>query len=140
MRVRFLTEPQLRPTGDGEQWELLDDFVVLIEDDSTAPAPGLRTIVVPGGFATDLASVPRLPGAYLLFAGRARRSAILHDWLYEQRYSRAWADAVFRAAMAAEDVGPASRWAMWAGVRLGGASIYADRAPADDTPEHYRPQ
>ncbi len=140
MHVRFLTEPQLRPTGHGAQWELLDDFVVLIEDDATIPAPGLRTIVVPGGFATDLASVPRLPAAYLLFAGRARRSAILHDWLYEQRYPRAWADAVFRAAMGEEHVGPLARWAMWAGVRLGGSGIYAERAAPDPDPEHYRPQ
>ena len=138
MLVRFMTEPQLRPTGRGDQWELLDDFVVLIEDDATIPAPGLRTIVVPGGFATDLASVPRLPAAYLLFAGRARRSAILHDWLYQQRMPRAWADAVFRAAMGEEQVGPLARWAMWAGVRLGGAGIYAERAAAEPAP--YTPQ
>ena len=139
MRVRFLTEPQLRPTGHGAHWELLDDFVVLIEDDGSIPAPGLRVVVVPGGFATDLASVPRLPGAYLLLAGRARRSAVLHDCLYEQRFPREWADAVFRAAMDEEHVDPLARWAMWAGVRLGGAGIYADRAAAPE-PDPYTPQ
>jgi len=39
-------------------------------------------IVVPTGFQTDLASVPRLPFAYAAFGGKAHREAIVHDALY----------------------------------------------------------
>lgn len=131
MRVIFLNEPRLQASGQGVWWLLVEDFHVWI-DEGHADAGG-QLVTVPTGFATDLASVPRLPAAHLLLAGRARRSAILHDWLYEQRAPRAWADAVFRAAMAQEDVGLLARWAMWAGVRLGGARIYAVlSAPAAD--------
>lgn len=138
MQIRFLNEPQLRPLAGATHWELTADFLALLEGDPATPpgAPDWRILIVPAGFETDLASVPRLPGAYLLFAGRARRSAILHDWLYDQRHPRAWADAVFRAAMAAENVAPLTRWAMWAGVRLGGAGIYAERATTESDPYH----
>jgi len=131
MRVTFINEPRLHPVGTQGDWALDDDFYVRIEDDGGEDTP--ISITVPAGFATDLASVPRLPVVHWLFAGRARRSAIVHDWLYEQRYPRQWADAVFRAAMQTEQVGFFHRWAMWAGVRIGGGRIYAYAgAPAPD--------
>lgn len=131
MKVTFINEPLLQPVGDGAEWLLASDFHVRIEDgEEGGDAP--IALTVPMGFYTDLASVPRLPGAYMLFAGRARRSAILHDYLYEMRYPREWADAAFRAAMRAEGVGMFARWSMWAGVRLGGGAIYAARAPKTD--------
>ena len=43
---------------------------------------GERTIRVPSGFETDLASVPRLPIVYDLWGNRAHREAVLHDYLY----------------------------------------------------------
>jgi hypothetical protein len=89
-------------------------------------------IRVPMGFVTDFASVPRLPGAYLLFGGRANKSAVLHDFLYVQRRDREFADAVFLAAMKNEE--PAwRRFFMWLGVRIGGWTAYVDQ-PAKDEP------
>lgn len=127
MIVTFLNDPHLIAVGNGDTWRLAEPFFVEIEDDGAT-----QRITVPEGTDTDLASVPRLPGAYLLFANRGRRSAILHDYLYEARYPRAWADAVFRAALANEDVGAVSRFFMWLGVRLAGGSHYSD-GPADTT-------
>ena len=127
MKVTFINEPSLAPVGIGDEWVLLEDFHVQIDS-----GDDLLTISVPKGFSTDLASVPRLPGTYLLFAGKARRSAILHDWLYSMRYPRAWADGVFRAAMANE-VGAVSRTLMWLGVRLGGGAYYADQQVSSTT-------
>lgn len=132
MIVTFLDEPRLQLVGNGNEWVLLRDWHVQID---SGDGDAMLTITVPKGFATDLASVPRLPGTYLLFAGKARRSAILHDYLYELRYPRAWADAVFRAAMAHE-VGPVSRTLMWLGVRLGGAAYYLERDPSPHTHPH----
>jgi len=126
MRVVFLNEPKLHPVGNGGDWALDEAFYVRIEDENSEDVP--TTLAVPAGFSTDLASVPRLPLAYWWFAGRARRSAILHDWLYEMRYPRKWADNVFRAAMQTENVGTFARWAMWAGVRLGGGRHYRGKA------------
>lgn len=85
-----------------------------------------KTFVVPQGFRTDLASVPRVPVAYWLCGGRANKPATLHDWLYSEGVvARAVADAVFLEAMEAVGVPWLYRFLMWAGVRLGGASHYA---------------
>lgn len=39
-----------------------------------------ETVVIPEEFITDLASVPRLPLAWLIAGGRGTRSAVLHDY------------------------------------------------------------
>ena len=134
MKVTFVNEPHVAPVGNSNTWRLLEPFEVEIKEDG-----GCRQrIVVPAGMETDLASVPRLPGAYLLFANRARRSAILHDYLYESRRPRAWADAVFREAMRNEDVGMFSRFFMWLGVRVGGGVIYVAHDEKSEA-DHYTP-
>lgn len=38
--------------------------------------------VIPEGFVTDFASVPRIPFAYMLFGGKYNRTGTLHDGLY----------------------------------------------------------
>ena len=133
MQVEFLNEPRLQIVGTSDEWVLCDPFHIRIDNGDAGVAP--LSLTVPKGFSTDLASVPRLPGTYMLFGGKARRSAILHDYLYELRYPRDWADAVFRAAMVHE-VGPITRYLMWLGVRVGGASYYTEvgaSAPTSNT-------
>ena len=44
-------------------------------------------IEIAPGFEFDWDSVPRLPIVYLLFKGRIKEEACLHDWLY--KYARA---------------------------------------------------
>lgn len=129
MKVTFLNEPHLAIVGNGDTWRLTEPFEVEIEEDDGR----IERIIVPAGMDTDLASVPRLPGAYLLFANRGRRSAILHDYLYAAHRPRAWADAVFREAMRNEGVGFFSRFFMWLGVRIGGGSHY--EAASTPSPE-----
>lgn len=121
--VRFLSDPGISPRGNGDEWAMLADWSIQSESEEGE----LLTLTVPAGFATDLASVPRLPGAYLLFGNKARRAAILHDWLYANHWPREWADSMFYAAMANE-VNKATAWAMWAAVRMGGASYYNERS------------
>lgn len=75
-------------------------------------------VEVPTGFSTDGASVPRLPGAWLIAGGVANRPAVVHDWLYAtQRFPRYICDRVFAEAMACEGVGFWRRGLMWAAVR-----------------------
>ena len=62
-----------------------------------------KDFVVPLGFKTDYASIPRLPIVYLLFNGIAPRAATLHDFLYSSpNVSRHTADSLFLRAMLEE--------------------------------------
>ncbi len=80
-------------------------------------------IVVPAGFETDGASVPRiLWNALPPVEGDYAAAAVLHDYLYQfpNRLNRAGCDAVFREAMDVLGVNWLTRWAMWSAVRAGG--------------------
>lgn len=80
-----------------------------------------KTIVVPSGFETDFASVPRV--FRFLFTGhdRTRQAAVIHDYLYRTGTgSRKWADKVFLQAMAEAQVPTWKRYSMYAAVRAGG--------------------
>lgn len=80
-----------------------------------------RTIVVPAGTKTDLASVPRIPIVFLLCGDTSREAAVLHDYLYQSKLlSREMSDAILREASAATGVPAWRRNMMWAGVRLFG--------------------
>lgn len=87
-----------------------------------------RSIIIPAGFVTDFASVPRIPVAYLLFGGTTTKPAVVHDFLYRSCSApRADADAVF--AEAARVAGaPAWRiYSMQAAVRMFGGSFYCTK-------------
>lgn len=93
-------------------------------------------IVVPAGFVTDLASIPRLVWSFYPPDGPWVKSAIVHDFLYdtqgdgrwnsaagvnrEKPYSRAESDGILLEGMAERDVGRWERFVIWASVRLGG--------------------
>ncbi|KRB83505.1 DUF1353 domain-containing protein [Noviherbaspirillum sp. Root189] len=65
-----------------------------------------QTFTAPESFRTDLASVPRLPLAYMLFGGVADEAALVHDYLYTTRLvSRKIADEVFAETMKAKGSG-----------------------------------
>lgn len=114
---RFVEIPDLQWVGGDMPW-LLKTRMVFISD-----AAG--EIVVPEGFRTDLASVPRLPFIHLWTGGRANMPAVLHDYLYSggmPDITRAQADRAFLESMAAVDEPKwaITRRAMWLGVRVGG--------------------
>ncbi|WP_231363042.1 DUF1353 domain-containing protein [Thioalkalivibrio sp. ALR17-21] len=85
-----------------------------------------RTIRIPAGFEFDWDSVPRIPFLHAWLKGRAEQSAALHDWLYHAQavdnlpITRRTADRIFLDAMVAEGVSRRHRWAIYAGVRIGG--------------------
>ena len=110
----FLTPLDLRADKPGH-WVLLRE---LIWDD------GVR-IVVPAGFVTDLASIPRAFRWLLQQNGASRKAAVLHDFLYRtHRMTRKDSDAMFKKALAAEGVNPVGGWLYWAGVRVGGRMAF----------------
>lgn len=87
-------------------------------------------IVVPEGFITDFASVPRLPFLYWFAGDTARKAAVIHDWLYRTntvKMDRAQADAIFAEAIESLGYWKARSWFMWAGVRMGGWASFESR-------------
>jgi hypothetical protein len=78
-------------------------------------------IVVPAEFVSDGASIPRLLRAIFSPYGLYLESAVLHDYLYNTGlYTRAESDAIFREAMASQEVVWAKRETLYRGVRVGG--------------------
>ena len=120
-RPRFVTVLLTRVIDDAHD-ELVQDFIYFSALTVTSEA-----IVVPAGFVTDYSSVPRLPFMYWFFGGRAKRPAVIHDYLYAtQHLPRQLADAIFYEAMQLDGRRWAQRWSMWAGVRAGGWKAWRD--------------
>ena len=83
------------------------------------------TIIVPIGFKTDLASIPRVLWNVLPPIGRYDHAAVLHDFLYQtDGMTRRIADGVLNEAMAVSHVGRMARWTIYLAVRAGGWHIW----------------
>ena len=145
---RFLTELNVKrlPDKNGrKQWQLLSPFIY--------ESANVGIIIVPTGFVTDFASIPRLPFVYWIFGGAGDEEAVLHDFLYQNPHTtgcgvtvdRSLADKVLRGARYScerinldeyESVTLTSvlnkvwaylgAWCFWAGVRVDGSSHWDD--------------
>lgn len=118
------------PRDAGGAWELASDWRVIC---------GTRSLVIPRGFATDGASIPRalwrvcgtpldVPRLY---------AAIVHDYLYSggvAGVTRAEADAVYRDMQIALGVSRLKAWTEWAALRVCGASHWEDADDAEAKP------
>jgi hypothetical protein len=100
---------------DDDRWALVDDLVY---------QGSWERFVVPAGFRTDFATVPR-PVVWLVPRfGAYTLAAILHDWLCSEgirsgAVTSRQADGIFRRVMREAGVPVLRRWLMWAGVRWG---------------------
>ena len=99
---KFLTSLELKQESEDDdertEWSLLSDLVY--ESDLLG-----KTVTVPRGFRTDLASVPRLPLAYWVAGGTGNRAAVVHDYLVRTFHlDRPLADSVFKEALLASGV------------------------------------
>lgn len=134
----------LRPFGD---W---DYFVVDGSQITWTPNSGQKyePVVVPGGFVTDLASIPRAFWQILRPEGRHAYAAVVHDYLYwTQTRSREEADMIFRFALEDSKVSSEtietlhaavrtfgqSAWDRNAQLRKGGECRFLKRLPSDFT-------
>lgn len=105
------------------------------------------TIVVPAGYETDFASVPRCLQWLAPSTGKYTLAAILHDYLCDNIQNGCAllpvpvdpdvprpmptsreADGLFRRVMREEGVGVVQRWLLWSGVRIG-AIVNRHRRP-----------
>lgn len=95
------------------------------------------TIVVPAGFVTDLASIPRLVWTFYPPDGPWVKAPVVHDFLYDTQgdglwgrqadgvsraspYSREEADGILLEGMIDRRIGWLERTVIWIAVRLGG--------------------
>ena len=109
----FLNMPVLASTNHPEEWVLFQPLKYVTES-------GMK-LIVPDGFVTDLASIPRILYSVIPVNGLHRSAAILHDYLYEsQTYGRRKCDDLFLEAMKSSGVRYTQRMAMYIGVRIGG--------------------
>jgi hypothetical protein len=108
-----------------------DAFWYLTREISWSPLPGvaLPSVVVPVGFVTDFASIPRSLWTLLPRDGDYVWAAIVHDYLYwSQGTSKADADSVFNAAMEDFKIPAVERIAIYEGVSRGGQSSWDENA------------
>jgi hypothetical protein len=108
---------------DGRQWRVTADFFYATDVDA------IGRVVVPAGFVTDFASIPRALWAILPPVGRYGLAAVIHDRLYRLGVtSRGDADRVLLEAMQVCGVSWIVRRLIYVGVRMGGASAWAGSA------------
>lgn len=120
----FLGAYILRPLRDGRTRVVRESFGYRA---STLPC----TVMVPVGFKTDLASVPRIAWSLIPPMGKYEAAAVVHDWLYwSQELCREDADAVFLDAMIYSGVGVVSRQIIYRAVRAFGGFAWRANAHA----------
>lgn len=117
----FLTALIAKDRRNG-RWELAQDLVYEGHTDR---------FVVPSGFLTDFASVPRIVQSIAPKMGKQNRAAVLHDWCYQHAplllresgyvpITRRDADRIFRRVMREEGVNIVRRNVFFFAVRIGG--------------------
>jgi hypothetical protein len=109
--------------------ELLPDgrrFRLLSEDFYVTNAG--ETIVVPAGYITDFASIPRFLWWLLPPTGRYQYAALIHDRLYDlHNRKRIECDRILAEVMKRSGVPAWQRFAIYWGVRIGGGSHWKGR-------------
>lgn len=82
--------------------------------------------IVPAGFDSDLASVPRwIPALVVNDMGAITYPAFLHDYMYREKYTtRAEADRIFREFCIERELAKPRAWIAWAGVRINAIEAY----------------
>ncbi len=82
--------------------------------------------IVPAGFLTDLASIPRWATPIIPKLGHHLRAAVAHDWLYEhdEGLKRIQCDDLFFDGMKLDGVSRSRRNIMYQAVRIGGENLF----------------
>jgi hypothetical protein len=124
---KFEDALDVSPLPNGSDWDVLEPFYY----DTDVPCAGYSVpvrIVVPKGFVTDFASIPRFLWAIVggPADGKYRLAAVIHDFLYRTHglATRPQCDSVLLEAMQVCGVGWWTRTQIYSGVRVGGSRSY----------------
>ncbi len=101
------TELTLKPIGFNN-WELTTDFKQIIDD---------KEILIPKGFQTDLASVPRIFWA-MFPPFSCPQPSVVHDFLYTQNINSKERDQIFYDLMIRYGMYQWKAKIMWGAVRI----------------------
>ena len=121
MRQKYTLKPEIAVEiqADGGNYRLLETRKVYID------LLG-KDMIIPKGFVTDFASVPRFFWRLLPPLGRYNLASLVHDFLYRTGdCTRAQADMIFYDLMEYLGVSYPVRLVMWLGVRVGGGRVWA---------------
>lgn len=120
-KIKRNKNPKLLPIGDN-QWEVVEDFIYQLND---------FQIIVPKGFITDLASVPKILWGLCPPHGKHTTAAVVHDYLYseynEYGINRTLADKIFLRIMKEYHVSYIIRNIMYRGVRMFGEPFWKSK-------------
>lgn len=133
---------------DGHGWRLLKSF-----DYHLGAPDGSERVVVPAGFVTDFASVPRGLWNLLPPTGPYGKSAVIHDYLYQHRLVRCQfgavgefervrlverdeADEIFHEGMIVLGVRRLVRLPVYVGIRVGGWWAWSRYRATDSARPH----
>lgn len=117
---------------DGRLWEVRAPFEYHLDHLGST-----ERVIIPIGFITDFASIPRALWRVLPPTGKYGKAAVIHDWLYQKRIvtvlwpttdtavstrlvERGEADHILLEGMQALEVGWFTRSTIYSGVRTGG--------------------
>lgn len=100
--------------------QLLADWRIVVKDGNEPE----EIIIVPKGFKSDYASVPKVPGIYERYGGKGKKPALGHDFGYSKKYigghDRKWWDAYFHHGLLAIGIDEDIARQMYEAVRIGG--------------------
>jgi hypothetical protein len=129
----FETDLVLRHWPMEDDWEVIQPLHYRYRHLTPVPVAGyqpcaMQLIVVPAGYRTDLASVPRMARMIVNPAHpQIRRSAVVHDYIYSdltEMFTRAEADSLFRASLLEDGMSSHLAWLVWMAVRWGGRGAW----------------
>ena len=111
-----------------DYFSLFKDMAVIIDDYCHTYEVQADRFVVPAGFKTDLASIPRTLRATFPVVDTHMVAAVVHDYLYREAAmayrGRGWADKFFLRLMKETGVPFITRHMVYRGVRAGGWLSY----------------
>ena len=133
---QFITELYIQLKEGSDKIFVLDENRPLVYYSSLLKRKGLDPFLrAPGGFNTDLASVPRVPFVFSFWGGRAHREAVIHDFSFckdsKPNLSFSLANRVLLEAMKCRGKPMRIRYPMYWGVCLGSYLYYHKRRVGD---------
>ena len=120
--------PLLEPFSDGEDFMLQSPMVAKLGNGKP------MIVIVPRGFVTDYASIPKPLRLLLPTTGLYGNAAVIHDYLYwRQDCTREQSDNIMAIAMKDAGVSESTLRAFHIGVRLGGQGSWDGNRRARDS-------
>ena len=98
--------------SDGRTARIIEEYIIELNNDK---------IIIPVGFETDFASVPRIFWFFIPPWGRYSVPAVIHDFLYKTgEVSRKKADKIFKKLMEELNINPFKINIIYSAVRIWG--------------------